>query len=177
MIIAKRKHLLWGSLFLFACTHRSPQQRLADYINDPKNKITQEIKIGDIRVTAKWIPPIRNTKVAGNIKTLNPDQEDYSFFNVQFKKEVGEKPGNDKALYLDFDMQNDFTLYCEGDSIKPAICQKIENGMSGNYEYILAFDKKLDRKDFSLFYKDKIFGIGVVAFVYDQNDIRKIPGI
>src|SRR4051812_38442884 len=133
MMIAKHRHLIWGSLFLFACTHRSPQQRLADYINDPKNKITQEIQIGDIRATAKWIPPIRNKKMTGDSKSPDGDQESYSFFNVRFKKGIGEKPGNDKALYLDFDMQNDFTLYCEGDSIKPAICQKIENGMAGNY--------------------------------------------
>jgi hypothetical protein len=171
MLIPKHLYLIWGGLFLFACTHRSPQQRLADYINDPKNKITQEIKIGDVTVTTKWIPPNPNLTIP------NIAQDGYSLFNVRFKKMVGENPGKDKAMYLDFDMQNDFTLYCEGDSIKPAICQKIENGISGNYEYMLAFDKKFDKKDFSLFYRDKIFGIGVLAFVYGQNDIRKIPGI
>jgi len=171
MIIAKHTHVLWGILFLFACSYRSPQQRLADFINDPKNKITQEIKIGDVKVTAKWIPPNIN------LKRSNIAQEGYSYFNVRFKKMAGENPGKEKMMYLDFDMQNDFTLYCEGDSIKPAICEKIENGMSGNYEYMLAFDKQLDKKDFSLFYKDKIFGIGVVAFVFGQNEIRKIPGI
>jgi hypothetical protein len=60
----------------------------------------------------------------------------------------------------------------------PSICQKIENGIPGSYEYMLAFDKTGidDRNDnFSVVYTDKIFGIGAVAFVYDQHDIKRIP--
>lgn len=72
-------------------------------------------------------------------------------------------------------MQNDFVMLINGDSVIPVICQKIENGKSGSYEYLMAFEKEnLQKKedDFTVFYHDKIFGMGTIAFVYDQNDIK-----
>jgi hypothetical protein len=66
------------------------------------------------------------------------------------------------------------------DSVPAAICQKIENGKGGSYEYLLAFDKvKSNRsnEDFTIIYNDKIFGMGSVAFVYKQNDIKNIPAL
>ena len=180
---------------VISCTHRSPQQRLADFINDPENKIVQSIKVGDVKVIAKWLPdqyrnnhPDSNRETNNNtISTSNNPQsnnrsshEDYSYFNVRFEKSTVEKPANDKVLYLNFDMQNDFKLLCAGDSLSAVICQKIENGISGSYEYIVAFqnaDSRLQKSDFTLYYKDKIFGLGDIAFVYSQNDIQKIPGL
>ena len=179
-----------STLLIISCTHRSPQQRLAAFINDPGNKIVQHIQVGDVTVVSKWLPfQYRNGQLATDNAVPTPDNppsegrtphEDYCYFNVRFEKVAVEKPANDKVLYLNFDMQNDFTLVCAGDSLSPVICQKIENGISGSYEYIVAFenrDNRLSKNDFSLYYKDKIFGLGNIAFVYSQKDIRKIPGI
>jgi hypothetical protein len=167
---------------VISCTHRSPQQRLADFINDPENKIVQSVQVGDVKVIAKWLPyQYRNAAPTSN--NPQPDEhsphEDYCYFNVRFEKTTADKPSNDKVLYLNFDMQNDFTLLCAGDSLSPVICQRIQNGISGSYEYMLAFvngNKGPDKNDFTLYYKDKIFGLGVIAFVYSRKDIRKIPG-
>lgn len=182
-------------MLMISCTHRSPQQRLADFINDPENKIVQSIKVGDVKVIAKWLPdqyrnnhPDSNRETTNNtISTSNNPQtnnrspnEDYCYFNIRFEKTTVEKPANDKVLYLNFDMQNDFRLVCAGDSLSPVICQKIENGISGSYEYIVAFqniETRLQKSDFTLYYKDKIFGLGDIAFVYSQKDIQKIPGL
>jgi hypothetical protein len=173
------------STLIMSCAHRSPQQRLADFINDPENKIVQSIKVGDVKVIAKWLPDqYRNNNpvsTSNNPQTENrSSHEDYSYFNVRFEKSTVEKPANDKVLYLNFDMQNDFKLLCAGDSLSPAICQKIENSVSGSYEYMVAFqndDARLQKSDFTLYYKDKIFGLGDIAFVYSQKDIQKIPGL
>lgn len=177
-----------STLLIISCTNRSPQQRLAAFINNPENKIVQHIQVGDVKAIAKWLPyQYRNTQPAN--ETPAPDNplpevqvpnETYCYFNVRFEKNTVEKPANEKLLYLNFDMQNDFTLYCAGDSLSPVICQKIENGISGSYEYIVAFqnsNNRLKKNDFTLYYKDKIFGMGVIAFVYGQKDILKIPGL
>lgn len=187
-MLVKRSIGFFLITLVISCTNRSPQQRLAAFINDPENKIVQHIQVGDVKVVSKWLPfQYRNGATGNAAPTLDNPQsegrtpnEDYCYFNVRFEKTTVEKPANDKVLYLNFDMQNDFTLVCAGDSLSPVICQKIENGISGSYEYIVAFqnvDGQLQKNNFSLYYKDKIFGLGNIAFVYSQKDIRKIPGL
>lgn len=190
MIMQRSIGCFVSTLLIISCTNQSPQQRLAAFINDPENKIVQSILVGDVKVVSKWLPfQYRNGQLATGNEVPSHDNpqsegraphEDYSYFNVRFEKTTVEKPANDKVLYLNFDMQNDFTLACAGDSLSPVICQKIENGISGSYEYIVAFnndDNRLEKNDFTLYYKDKIFGLGVIAFVYSQKDIRKIPSL
>ena len=187
-MLLKRNIGYFLSAFIISCTHPSPQQRLAKFINDPENKIVQSIKVGDVKVIAKLLPfQYRNPQLVlpkgGNNEQPGAgysNNEDYYYFNVRLEKAIGDKPANDKLMYLNFDMQNDFTLLCAGDSLSPVICQKIQNGNAASYEYMLAFDngsKTIDKNDFTLYYKDKIFGLGIIAFVYSQKDIRKIPGI
>ncbi len=155
-------------MFIISGCGRKTRQTLAEYINDPKHRITQTIKIGDVQATMKWMIPA----------LLNKEEDGYSYFSVRFDKLTGEKPTKEKTLYIDFDMQQDFLMQIGKDSLRPAICQKIENGMGGSYQYVLAFDRKMDLehpRDFGIFYFDKIFGMGDLAFVYRSNDIKKIP--
>lgn len=165
-----------GLLFMISCTNRTPQQRLAAFVNDPENKIVQSIQVGDVKAIAKLLPAqYRDPQPQSSISN-----EDYCYFNVRFEKNTIEKPANEKLLYLNFDMQNDFTVFCAGDSISPVICQKIETGISGRYEYMVAFEnsnERLSKNDFTLYYKDKIFGLGVIAFVYSRKDIQQVPKI
>jgi hypothetical protein len=177
-----------STFLIISCTNRTPQQRLTAFINDPENKIVQSIQVGDVKAIAKWLPP-NYPNIQKGSETSAPDKPqsktytpngDYCYFNVKFEKNSIEKPANEKKLYLNFDMQNDFTVSCAGDSLSPVICQKIETGISGRYEYIVALqnsNNRLSTNDFTLYYKDKIFGIGLIAFVYSQKDIRKIPRV
>jgi hypothetical protein len=165
-----------GMLLVISCANLTPQQRLAAFVNDPKNKIVQSIQVGDVKAIAKLLPAqYRDPQPQSSISN-----EEYCYFNIRFEKNTVEKPANEKLLYLNFDMQNDFTMFCAGDSISPVICQKIETGVSGRYEYMVAFhndDNRLSKNDFTLYYKDKIFGLGVIAFVYSQKDIQQVPKI
>jgi hypothetical protein len=151
-----------------------------EYLNDTKNKITQKIIVGNTTTTVKWLPLyFRQTRsaTADSKDSLNSANDDFYYFNVKFERVATEKFSKEKTMYLDFDMQKDFALLVKNDSISPAICQKIENGLSGSYEYMLAFEKnqKNNPGDFSLVYNDKIFGNGNIVFVYNQSDIQKIP--
>jgi hypothetical protein len=157
------KNCLYILLFLlFACKSVTPEQRFIDFVNDPANKITQKIKIGETEATLKYIP--------------KESKEGFYYFNAKLVQPIDEKPEQARIMYLNFDMQKDFVMYIKNDSIAPAICQKIENGQKGSYEYLLAFEKpNNEENDFTVYYKDKILGIGTVAFAYDQRDIKKIP--
>jgi hypothetical protein len=162
-------------LLLSACSQKTTEQKYAAYINDPENKIVQKIKIGKVEARMKWISPDYHQLISRNRDRVIDDG--LCYFNAKFENNTAEKPVKEKIIYLDFDMQNDFVLLSGNDSIMPAICQKIENGISGSYEYMLAFEKPPggDNKIFSVIYKDKMFGMGTVEFVYDQDDIKKIP--
>jgi hypothetical protein len=167
-------------VLVMGCKTKMTEKGYADYINDPENKITQKIKIGEVQASMKWIPQeyyrLINKKNGRFVDSVS--QDGLYYFDAKFEKTTEEKPTKEKLLYLDFDMQNDFVLLLGKDSIAPGICQKIENGIPGSYQYMLAFEsrgKEISNDDFTVIYNDKIFGIGTIAFVYNQDDIKKIP--
>lgn len=123
-----------------------------------EDRFLKRIKVGNTEAIAK----LQN----GDTK---PGSNDFIYFNVKFNKTDASSFNKEKILYLNFDMQNDFVLLKDRDSISPAFCQRIENGMKNNFEYIIAFEKDnvVKEKTISLIYKDKIFSIGTVAFIYN----------
>jgi hypothetical protein len=132
----------------------------------------QKITIGNVTATIKWMPS-NYRKITDSLA----DKTAYNYFDIKFDKAGENKLTKEKIMYLDFDMQKDFTIVNGTDSIPPAICQRIQNGYGASYEYMLAFERqtKNDPGDFTVVYKDEIFGIGTIAFVYRQEDIKKIP--
>lgn len=165
-------------IMISGCARQSGQQGYVAYINNPAHKILQQIEVGQVQTTVKWLPAAyRNLgKEMSGADEPDNDAAGLCFFDVRFDKTKGEKPEKEKLQYLDFDIQKDFVLLEGKDSILPVICQKIENGIGGSYQYLLAFEKTgRDLQDFSVIYNDKVFGIGTLAFVYTQQDIQKIP--
>ncbi|HEV7782326.1 MAG TPA: hypothetical protein VGO58_13725 [Chitinophagaceae bacterium] len=167
-------------LMVFAgCRHATSEQQYINYINDPEHKITQQIKIGDVQATVKWLPAGYRKLKSEKLEepAAAEEGEGFYFFDVKFDKTKGEKPVAGKLAYLDFDIQKDFVLLKGKDSLLPLICQKIENGIGGSYQYMLVFEKQEEEltKDFAVVYNDKVFGTGTLAFVYNQEDISKIP--
>lgn len=88
-------------------------------------------------------------------------------FQVRIDKNTEPSFKKEQLLYLNFDMQQDFTLVVQQDTVAAGFCQRIENGRKNSYEYIVAFedDRLIQPKDYMLLYQDKIFGVGTVAFV------------
>ena len=124
--------------------------------SDVQNKI-----IGDVELTAKWME-------YNNNKDDTTNRNDYRYINVKINKLQQQNVEKEKLLYLNFDMQKDFVLVVNEDSIPATFCQRIENGISGSYDYIVAFEEKKEyqlKSDYTLVYNDKVFGIGTVAFV------------
>ncbi len=172
--------IIAGIVAATGCTQKAGEQQFIDYINNPRHNITQQLKVGDVQTTVKWVPDeyqeLKNRKSADSSETLTNNAGFY-FFDVRFDKVKGDKPEKEKQMYLNFDMHNDFILLMGNDSVMPVFCQKIENGISGSYQYLLAFEKDeiINGSDFTLIYKDKIFGTGTQAFVYRKKDMQRIP--
>jgi hypothetical protein len=165
-------------LLMASCRHPSQKEKLAAYVNDPANKITQRIEKGGVQVTAKFFPEDYNlilNKSRGDSTAWAASGDGFYYFDIKFDKQGTDKPSKEKLLYMDFDMQKDFVLLAGLDSVPSAICQKIENGVAGSYEFMVGFERPVAQEDFSLFYNDKIFGTGTLAFVYNKKDVMKIP--
>jgi hypothetical protein len=123
----------------------------------------QEIKIGAVQMTTRLMP--RKENEDGSIL----------YFNVRIDKPDEKRFEKDKILYLDFDMLQDFVLDVDQHHIIPSICQKVENGKANSFEYIVAFEasnKDFFKKELTLVYNDKVFGIGKLAFVYNPSDTK-----
>lgn len=175
---ARKNTMFLLIILLLGCSQRSARQKLQDFINDPDNKIIQSIRIGNVTMISKWIPFYPQLTNAAEKDRNEPAEEDYYYFHVRLENPSTEKPVKEKIMYLDFDIQQDFTLVHGTDSLAPVICQKIEQGVSGRYQYLVAFEKHhpgQTQPDFVLLYKDKIFGIGTVAFVYRKEITQKVP--
>lgn len=129
----------------------------------------QSIIIGDTKVVAKYMDEDYGTRKS--IGNRIPDTiVHFLYFNVKFEKKWDTKFSKEKTLYLNFDMQQDFTLVDGRDSISASFCQRIENGIRENYEYMLAFENRHAQHHVgnqTLVYKDKLFGIGTIAFAYE----------
>jgi len=176
----RKQIIIIALVIISACSSQNHEQQLKSYVDDPDNKITQAITVGDVGVVSRFLPAsYRSLYKPGNeTQTSEVKADNYYYFNVKFNKKVTDKQDKEQLMYLNFDMQKDFTLVTNNsDSIAPAICQKIENGIKGSYEYMLAFEKNdNDQGGFTLLYHDNIFSIGTVAFSYNEKDILKIPG-
>lgn len=166
-------------VLMVGCQNKNPEKELRSFVEEPANKITQKITIGDVGIVTRFMPKSYRFLMKREKDSMQDSGEQFYYFDVKFSKKMTEKIAKEKLLYLNFDMQNDFVLHANNrDSIMPSICQKIENGVADSYEYIVVFEKgKREWKDFTLYYHDEIFNIGTVAFVYNQQDILKIPGI
>src|SRR5688572_16864997 len=126
-LIAQMKWMgIFMMMFVFACSQKTQEERLKSYVDDPGNKVTQTITIGDVSMVAKYLPaPYRS--LMRNDSTMD-EAERFYYFDIKIDKKAGDKPEKEKVLYLNFNIQNDFVLLANNkDSIMPSICQKIEN--------------------------------------------------
>jgi hypothetical protein len=131
-----------------------------------KKKGIQNIKVGDVDLTTRLL----NNSDTANANTEKP----LVYFNIRINQMSDKKFDKDKILYADFDIQKDFVLATGKDSLAASFCQKIENGRSHSYEYIVAFEIQKEKMNsgLTLVYNDKIFSVGTVAFVYQPSDLK-----
>jgi hypothetical protein len=175
------KNKIWLVLLVVsACNPKNQEEKLKNFVESRSHKITQSITVGDVAIVSRFLPQAYRLLMGRSGDSMVSEGDRFFYFDVKFSKNGNFRPEKEKLLYLNFDMGNNFVLFVNNrDSIAPVFCQKIESGISKEYEYMVVFEKKTDEKwrDFTLIYNDKIFSMGTVAFVYNEKDILKIPGI
>ncbi len=161
---------------IVSCRSITPEQQFRQYVEDPKNHLTQVVNTGDISVTSRFLPATYRKLSQQSDEVLT--EEKLYYFDVKIDRKSLEKLTKEKIEYLVFSIQNDFSIStADGKIVMPLICQKVENGITGNFEYLLAFDSNdiEGKAGFTLSYSDKTFGIGDIVFDYKSVDIKNIP--
>ncbi len=165
--------------FMISCKQKTGRVKFVEFMNDTSNNILQKQTANGVEIIAKYLPVEFQKNIPGeNESQSRTDNSENISLTVKINK-AGFKKDKATSLYLNFDIQNDFQLHVDHKFLVPAICQKIENGIQDNYEYIIVFETAaLENsliKEAELIYSDKIFGIGQRKFIFKKNDILKLP--
>lgn len=125
-----------------------------------------EIRVGNTIVNANMI----KSDFPGNMNMTGEKEkkEGIVYFLIRMNRPGAERMEKEKSLYLDFDIQQDFLLLSHKDSIQAGFTQRVQSGVSDRYEFVVAFDTSNAkiRKPTTFIYKDQIFGIGTISFVF-----------
>jgi hypothetical protein len=155
------KLLIWCmSLFLLSCMNS--QERIKKWM---KANGIEQIKVGDTQMTSKILSYHPNDTLGSS----------FLYMDVRLDKQSGIKMDKTKELYADFDIEKDFALKINNSQLPAGFCQRIQNGKENSYEYIVAFNitpKDFNSNGITLLYKDQIFGIGSVAFDYEESYLK-----
>jgi hypothetical protein len=128
-----------------------------------------------VQVNAKFL--YRHGGKVGQVRfsSASADSEaSQLFFDVQFER-PGFEPDKKTLNYLDFQIENDFSLANTGDTLSPTLVHRVANGRKDVFEYVVAFEKDSrwtqSNPGVSIIYQDKVFGLGQQVFMFRKEDI------
>lgn len=168
-------------LALQSCTNVKKQDnQLMSYLKNEKNQLTKKVIVNNSEITVKYIPKEVEMMVnkEKGFDTVNENYDDFLYFKVNIYKRDSKTEDKNTINHLNFYIQNDFKLVNISDTITPAICERINNGIKDDNEYMVVFTKPVKLSDkFSLIYDDKLFGVGKQEFAYNTNKFKKISSL
>lgn len=159
-----------------ACSNTTKENyKVFTHLKDPQ---IQKIMVNNSEITVKYLP--KGDKVIEVRKRgVNSSESNYDmflYFEVNINKKNLSIGDLNTANYLNFYIQNDFKLVNNTDTLIPALCQKINDGIKDNNKYIVVFQKPAPlSNNFFFIYDDKLFGVGRQKFLYDLDEFKKLP--
>jgi len=147
-------------LLLFPCCREKK--------SDHEEGLRKKNKVNNVAVEARFIDQ-------GNRNDSTSTGNGYLYFTIRFDK-PGFDPDPKTIEYLNFKMQDDFTMVNEKDTLMPSIAHRVVNGINGSYEFMIAFAERetVNGNGFLyIIYQDKVFGIGKQVFSFRKEDIQR----
>lgn len=160
-------------LALQCCTNSKKQDnQLMSYLKNQKKHFIKKVIVNNSEITIQYLP--KQLEMMVNKKkgfdSVNESYDDFLYFKANIYKRDFKTDDRSTVNYLNFLIQDDFKLVNVSDTITPAICQRVSNGIKDDNEYMVVFTKPKNLSDkFSLIYDDKLFGLGKQKFTYDQT--------
>lgn len=173
----------------------SPREYVS-WIEDKNNGLKVEKKIGEFTYMFQYKPT--DYVVAMDLKMdsiskaiFQKKGDEYSglqYFNFRISTESGgellkknvadERDYYGRIQYFSFDMQNDLKLIDGKDTLK-CLLFHFERvfGLAPYATFLLGFPVSQNRENKTLFYDDKIFGLGRIYLTVQSKNINKLPSL
>lgn len=123
----------------------------------PSTLVTKSITIGENKCIIQQMPV--------NYEEGYSRQSRFDYFKVVLESTAKLKDSSN-INYVNFGMENSMKMIIGKDTIPAAFAERIANGKKNNYEYIVAFKKITNRKNFQILINDQALEIGQVAIEF-----------
>ncbi|HUC80963.1 MAG TPA: hypothetical protein VMR70_08610 [Flavisolibacter sp.] len=162
-------------LFLFmvtigACKSQRGHDRNLDVIEQQHNGVRIKAKF----VNGQHFKDQPSEIGEGSAPADENSDNDFLYFDLQLERS-GFEPDLKTREYLDFQIQDDFQMLKETDTLRPSFVHRMANGRKGVYEYLVVFNRKNviqnTSNTVSILYNDQIFGLGKQLFAFKVRDI------
>lgn len=202
--------LLFALLALNSCNTStvSSKEELLQYINLNKESFIRKKRVNNFDLAVKYLPGqffvLKELGSEGGHKKEKADSL-MAFYNnsrtflltvssdgsqmpadenVMFYKTEGIEEYKQRALEMNFTMEEYFTLKTERGEFKPVLCN-LENTYSavGHKNFMIVFADSdatsglMDAKELDLVFEDEFFHTGINHFVFKKEQIDKVPAL
>ncbi len=172
-------------LALSSCHRQATAEELSAYLADPEHGLVRKRTISDLTYTLSYIP--EELFMLQSRGHNNTDSATYIYFVLRIKHQNGgqsplkenvtnKKDYFNRQYYVQTKLRNDFSLMA-GD--KKLSCVFLNNEDNQNLlpemKVLLAFYKPGSVGDMTLQYEDNLFGMGLIKFKFEKENIENIP--
>ena len=178
-----------------ACSPAVESGELLNYVRSAENGLHHNIQSEQVLLDVQYKPlpsmialEVKQATVpSAEFDRITEELEGFTHFSINLNHPTGEPlisaltKGSDQVhaqllQYLSFEMQRDFRLIADGDTLAPAIYHFEPHHGMVPYETInLAFPIANQQSEMTLHYNDKIFGIGTKQLIFTTEALKNIP--
>lgn len=178
------------------------------YINNPENGYKQIKSVNGVMITVLYTPPeylalkkmeerkVKSREIYDSLLTENklslsfimafgPDESKGNSTDIMYDGIANFKEYTERALTLNFDMENNVELHTSKGTFSPAL-SSLENtyGLSKDRKVNLVFtpsstkNELADADDMDFVYSDETFDVGILHFSFDKKHLhQQLPEI
>jgi hypothetical protein len=178
-----------------SCDNGLSHQEYVKYVNTLENGLIQTKNIQNYEFKLKYKPTqymalqqcITNALPISEVHNIYDEFDGLIQFNFSIKdfgiggellnKDEGYETFNDKFFYYAFDVQNDFYLIHEKDTLACKISHMERTyGIKDASTFVLAFEKpSVIKSDLIFYYDDHILNCGLVRFKISKKMLNNLP--
>ncbi len=179
---------------ILSCSYDTEQMDPLSYLTwmtDLSNSFKQTKNIGDLNFTLQY----KTSDYIIAMETLNKHYSkeqytkrkmelegmEYFTFTIQNKSDHTHSQSATEMLdmkeYASFEMEKDFSLIVEKDTVKPGLYLfEQQSEINNTFLFLLAFPKQTNsNKKITFSYDDNLFDTGIINYVFQQEDLESQP--
>jgi hypothetical protein len=119
--------------------------------------VTKSITVGENKCIVQQLP--------ASFEEGHNKNSKFDYYKIVLESKAKLKDSS-SINYVNFGMESSMLMVIGKDTIPAAFAERIANGQKDNYEYIVAFAKRADKKNFQILINDQALEIGQVAIQF-----------